>query len=109
MVLLENVSAFTRAHGGKILNWLVGRLSRDGGCVVTHQVLGTSAFGLPQTRKRWFLIALRADAIVADFSWPSAIALVPLFALLGPKTQEARQFDVLEVLLCWLLVMWTSR
>ena len=85
IVLLENVAAFVRSDGGRVLQWLVDALTTAGAYFVTHRIVCTSQHGLPQTRRRWFLIAIRADCAVHDFLWPEAIEMLPLPVILGPR------------------------
>ena len=88
-VLLENVAAFCRAGNGSLLRWVIAKLEMGGKYHVEHRILCSSRFGLPQTRRRWFLIALRVDAIVRPFLWPSERSMVPLDSILGPPPSDA--------------------
>ena len=68
VVLLENVAAFAKADGGRGVQWLVDTLTKANPYFVSHRTLCTSAHGLPQTRKRWFLIAIRSDLLTRDLA-----------------------------------------
>ena len=87
VVLLENVAAFVKADNGRILKWLVDILDTD--YVVHHTVLCSSNFGLPQSRRRWFLVAVRKDRCTSRFTWPEALPALPLSALLGPPSDNS--------------------
>ena len=89
MVPLENVAAFVRSDDGQVLQWLVGMLIRDDLYKVWHRVLCTSDNGLPQTRKRWFLVAVRSDRMISEFVWPEVIEMLPLSVVLGPRSHSA--------------------
>ena len=62
-ILLENVAAFGGTGNGTMLRWRVSNLEMNSKYNVEHRILCTSRFGLPQTRRRWHLIALRTDII----------------------------------------------
>ena len=84
LVLLENVAAFVKTDNGRILEWVVSVLEAK--YVVHHTILCSSNFGLPQSRRRWFLLAIRKDRQVSPFTWPQPLAALPLVALLGPAS-----------------------
>jgi DNA (cytosine-5)-methyltransferase 1 len=66
-VIIENVptalSAYERLFKEEIMHALKGYVSRTA-------VLNASAFGVPQIRKRAFIVALRKDLGVTDFTFP---------------------------------------
>ena len=86
LVLLENVAAFAKSDDGRILKWLINTLEAK--YVVYHTILCSSDFGLPQSRRRWFLVAVRRDRQVAPFAWPQPLPALPLVALLGPPASS---------------------
>src|SRR5690349_18488674 len=57
-VLLENVPGLLSSHGGRDLATLIGRLV-DLGYGVAYRVLDAQFFGVPQRRRRVFIVALR--------------------------------------------------
>ena len=89
IVMLENVATFRTIHDGKCLSWVVDQLESQGGYDVYHRICCTSRFGLPQTRRRWFLIGILSTARVCDFEWPSDIDMVPLASLMAPPPTSA--------------------
>ena len=89
LVVLENVAGFVRTDGGAILAWLIDKLQHDNLYKVFHKILCTSDLGLPQSRKRFYLVALRADTNRHDFVWPSKVDMLPLRSLLGSKPADA--------------------
>ena len=74
------------------MSWVVDYLTADGVYVVIHKFFCASTCGLPQTRKLLFLIALRADAIREEFVWPTTLEMLPLLALLGPRSKGSSHF-----------------
>jgi DNA (cytosine-5)-methyltransferase 1 len=73
VAIFENVAAFCRSEEGQTMKWLVDTVVSLG-YHVDHRILCTSDYGLPQTRKRWYLVALRSDMVSSSFAWPSAVA-----------------------------------
>lgn len=47
VVFLENVAALARAENGRIVDWLVEDLGNDSLYQVSHDIICTSANGLP--------------------------------------------------------------
>ena len=89
IVILENVASFRTVHDGAALAWLLHELEIVNGYRVTHRVICTSRFGLPQTRRRWYLVGIRPEVQAAAFAWPSEIDPIPLRVLLGPRPPDA--------------------
>ena len=87
VVLLENVAAFVKTDSGRILKWVVSVLENK--YSVHHTILCSSNFGLPHSRRRWFLLAIRKDRQVSPFTWPQPLAALPLVALLGPASDTS--------------------
>ena len=88
IVVLENVAAFCTMHDGATMAWIVSELKKCG-YYVEHRVVCTSRFGLPQTRRRWYLIAVLSSALVQELVWPAEIDQIPLCSLLGPRPAGA--------------------
>lgn len=81
-VLFENVYFMLHLDGGKAMEHIIGNLERRG-MRWAYRVLNTRGFGVPQRRRRVFLIASRdldpRDVILSDDSFvckePTAISL----------------------------------
>ena len=75
MFILENVVGFVKHNDGKTFNSLIRKLSqiKDGSKKaygVEHTVLNTVDFGLPQSRRRVFVIGVRSSLQRCNFEWP---------------------------------------
>ena len=66
-ILIENVPQMITAHQGATVEEIRRTLSRVG-YDVSWKVLNASNFGVPQARRRAFVVATRRD--VAKFEWP---------------------------------------
>jgi DNA (cytosine-5)-methyltransferase 1 len=67
-VLIENVPQMTTAHGGRFIMEIV-KLLEALGYNASWRVLNAAAYGVPQKRRRAFVVATRRD--LPAFSWPA--------------------------------------
>ena len=100
VAVFESVAAFCRSEEGQTMKWLVDTVVSLGHHV-DHRILCTSDYGLPQTRKRWYLVALRSDIVSSTFAWPSAVASLSLAAVLGPRRSVHLPIDARDHLEVW--------
>ncbi|MFD1812358.1 DNA cytosine methyltransferase [Rhodococcus gannanensis] len=68
-ILIENVPQMVTSHGGATVAEIERTLARSG-YRTSWRVLNASHFGVPQARRRAFVVATRND--VHPFEWPSA-------------------------------------
>jgi DNA (cytosine-5)-methyltransferase 1 len=64
-VVLENVEGLLTARGGKVADELLSTLTELGYPVDSPWVLAAEQFGVPQMRRRVFLVALRGQSVPA--------------------------------------------
>jgi|SRR3989344_1858419 len=83
VLFLENVKNFEKHDNGRTLE-VVYKTLRDIGYDVFHKVLNASHYGVPQSRKRIFIIGFRKDLGVENFNFPI------------PSYQAVKLKDVLE-------------
>ena len=69
VIFLENVSNFEKHEGGRTLERAKKELNRIG-YTVYSRVLCASDYGVPQARKRIYIIAFRDDIDSSQFSFP---------------------------------------
>jgi len=92
--VIENVPGLVRLYGGAIKNSIVEKFESLG-YSVKHEILCSSIFGVPQTRKRVFFIGIKDENI--EFSFPKESSgivtcemalsdLPPLIDVLGEET-----------------------
>lgn len=74
LLLLENVKNFEKHDSGKTLQVVYDTLTEEGYSVF-HKVLNGSDFGVPQSRKRVYIIAFREDLKIKDFNFPLPLQL----------------------------------
>ena len=72
VVFLENVKNFEKHDGGKTLTRVKKEL-KDIGYTVHSDVLCASDYGVPQARKRIYIVAFRDDIDSSQFSFPTKV------------------------------------
>lgn len=70
VMFLENVKNLARHDGGKTLA-IIKKTLDEIGYDVYDKVLDASKFGIPQSRKRIYIVCFRKDLKVKDFSFPN--------------------------------------
>lgn len=72
IIILENVSGMRSAKGGQFVRDITQAMSQAGrGYVVESRLLNSADYGVPQTRKRLFLIGHKDDGRgTYKFKWP---------------------------------------
>jgi len=71
-VFLENVANYVTHQNGETLTRTLEML-REAGYVVNHSVLNASEYGVPQARKRLYIVGIREDRQQAPFVFPEPI------------------------------------
>ncbi|OUO89026.1 DNA (cytosine-5-)-methyltransferase [Gordonibacter sp. An230] len=97
--VMENVAGLVVGKHRALLDGVVARLEKAGYSVLSPRVLQASEYGVPQSRRRLFLIGMRKDATPAAYPPPivtarridgsSVVGELPL----GPSVSEAL-FDI---------------
>lgn len=64
-VVLENVEGLLTSRGGKVLKELLGTLKELGYPIASPWILAAEQFGVPQMRRRVFLVARRGESVPA--------------------------------------------
>lgn len=68
-VFLENVANYVRHRGGETLRRTIGMLEQAG-YATKWAVLNASDYGVPQARKRLYIVGVRRDAALGEFRFP---------------------------------------
>lgn len=83
--ILENVENLIKQHTATFKRWLrTLRSMLDGAYNVYWRVLATDEHGLPQRRRRVYIVGLRADIQNGPFEFPEPVGTVDLNAVLDP-------------------------
>ena len=72
ILFLENVKNLLSHDKGKTILTIVNSLKRIG-YTVFYKVINSADFGVPQARKRIYIIAFRNDLCVDDFTFPKGV------------------------------------
>ena len=70
-VFLENVANYARHQNGDTLKRTVDMLEEEG-YRVSHAILNASDFGVPQARRRLYIVGLRSDVESEAFEFPNS-------------------------------------
>lgn len=73
--IYENVRGLLSHDGGKTIDVMLNVLSSLNYSIVPPEILNASDFGIPQTRRRLFIIGFRNDLNHSPFSFPEAVEL----------------------------------
>lgn len=73
LILLENVRNFEKHDEGRTLQRVHSELN-NAGYTVFSRVLCASSYGVPQARKRIYIVAFRKNLDVKSFNFPDALA-----------------------------------
>eukprot|EP00959_Pyramimonas_sp_CCMP1952_P035109 735032-Pyramimonas_sp.AAC.1 len=73
LAIMENVSTLAGAHKKTLVKIQVSM--KNMGYKTFTNVVNTSQYGVPQNRKRIYLVAIREDSIKRGFKWPMNVGL----------------------------------
>ena len=86
LTVMENVKGFANKKFRPVLNKLVADL-KSFGYIVKVALLNTKSYGVPQDRKRIYLVAIRRDSAHRVFHWPKPLGdPLPMDHFLDPAT-----------------------
>ncbi len=71
-VFLENVANYVRHRNGETLKRTVSMLE-EAGYRTKYSVLNASHYGVPQARKRLYIVGIREDVVEGEFEFPKAL------------------------------------
>lgn len=92
-VFLENVANYARHQNGDTLKRTVSMLEGEG-YRVSHAILNASDFGVPQARKRLYIVGVRSDAESKVFKFPKSSSIgrkVAVKDILVPNEEASEQ------------------
>lgn len=91
--ILENVKGLHTMNGGKIFNLMIDGLEKSG-YKVYYNVLCAKDYGVPQIRRRLFIVGIRSD-LDSVFEFPKPIPCEKSFSeIMGGKTEREYAFTI---------------
>ncbi len=86
-VFLENVANYARHRNGDTLRRTLSMLEGEG-YQAKHAILNASDYGVPQARKRLYIVGIRDDVVSGEFSFPQPVrSKVSVRDVLLPKSK----------------------
>ena len=83
--IIENVENLVKQHASTFNRWMrTLRAIHDGVYTVDWQIMVTDEHGLPQRRRRLYIVGIRLDALKHKFVWPTPVGTVDLDSILDP-------------------------
>jgi len=84
LVILENVPTLSYKKYSKLRGGIIKFLEAQN-YKVFKSILNSAKYGIPQERKRFFMVAIRRDSYKYSFKWPKINAKVPSVATILDK------------------------
>jgi len=83
--VLENVSGLVKINGGQYFKAILESLEALGMYNVQHQILDTKQHGVPQSRRRVYIVGIKKSCDNGTFSFPQPVEKPPIEAFLEPQ------------------------
>uniref|UniRef100_A0A7S1MC65 DNA (cytosine-5-)-methyltransferase n=1 Tax=Alexandrium catenella TaxID=2925 RepID=A0A7S1MC65_ALECA len=83
--VLENVSGLVKINGGEYFRAIMEALEALGSYNVYHQMMDTKQHGVPQSRRRIYILGIRKACDDGSFSFPEPVETPSIEAFLDPK------------------------
>jgi DNA (cytosine-5)-methyltransferase 1 len=93
VIFLENVANLEKHNEGKTINAMFTSLKRAG-YTPFKQNLDASNFGVPQCRKRLYIVAFRNDLNIKYFCFPNALLVCTILADILQTEAEATEYII---------------
>ena len=91
--LLENVSNLKGHDNGRTLKIILENLNKIGYSVPYPEILSSKDFGLPQNRRRIFIVGF-LKKLRCEFEWPSPINKNTKVGSLEPKSKVPKKYFI---------------
>lgn len=92
--ILENVVGLVRLDGGRYFEAIMRSLGSLGKYNITHQVMDTKDHGVPQNRKRVYIIGISKLFDKGTFEWPQPVARPSIERFLDPRRKRPAETDL---------------
>lgn len=86
--MLENVTGLLSIESGKLFESMIGELRSIREYSVFWKVMNTAEYGIPQSRKRVFIIGIQKKYQTREWEWPSTIPCRPLTKFVDWKCRK---------------------
>ena len=91
--VLENVQGLLSIQKGETFRQMMKELHKIKGYHIESRVLNTNQYGIPQSRKRVFIVGKRVRALKPPtFSWPQAVPCPPMHAFVDHSDRHPEKW-----------------
>jgi len=92
--VLENVSGLVKINGGEYFRAILQSLQDLGTYNVYHQILDTKQHGVPQSRRRIYIVGISKASDKGTFAFPEPIEMPSIEAFLDPRERAPTRADL---------------
>jgi len=91
--VLENVSGLMKINGGEYFRAILESLEDLGSYNIYHQLLDTKEHGVPQSRRRIYIVGIKKSVDRGSFRFPEPVERPSIEAFLEPRAAESRRLS----------------
>lgn len=92
--VLENVSGLVRINGGEYFKAVLASLDALGDYNIYHQMLDTQQHGVPQSRKRIYMVGIKKSCDKGTFTFPEPLKTPSIESFLQPRKRKPTMEDL---------------
>jgi len=85
--VLENVSGLVKINGGEYFRAIIEALEALGKYNIYHQLLDTKQHGVPQSRRRIYIVGIKKSCDDGSFEFPKPVETPSIEVFLDPRPQ----------------------
>jgi len=92
--VLENVSGLVKINGGEYFRAILQSLHDLGSYNIYHEILNTKEHGIPQSRRRVYIVGIAKASDRGTFAFPEPLEMPPIEAFLEPREGMPTRTDL---------------
>ena len=97
LFILENVPTLVeRLEFKSFFSKFLKKLLKNDLYYIDFQILDSSDYGVPASRRRVYIVGVRRDRLCQSWSWPATVPTPPLSSVLEPRFHSSSKVDTLS-------------
>merc|ERR1719468_941385 len=92
--VLENVSGLVKINGGEYFKAILASLEALGTYNIYHQLLDTKQQGIPQSRRRVYMVGIKKSCDKGTFTFPEPVKMPSIESFLDPRKRKPTMEDL---------------